>query len=557
MTDLVEDNVLNEIIIFIGAIVGIGIVIALLYKFLLPMTQKNKAIPGKSKSLSHENVIKLAEEYYEIGQLTKAITLLEEYIKSNPHDLIVREMLGNYYIEKNQLQKAEKQFSHILSIDSGNKKALEKLGDCYYYQNKHNKAVEIYARILNQAPDYHEARYKLADALSKLDQVEQAIKELRKIIAKDHYNLDARKKLAELLTNKGEFKRAVAELEEVIKLETNNTDIINKCANLYLKIGDLANAAITFKKAIDIDDSDVNAHIRLANIYIKLQNYDKASKIYNDLIEKGHEVTPDMQYELANIYFGSENYEKAISICKQLIKANQMVEKASFLIAASCRKLDRFEDAFNAFKDLIQETSSSEREAKYKNEIAEVLCDWGNQNFAKADYTAALDKFVEAVHYNPKNPKYYFYLGKTNQATKNYDSAISHFNKTLEFSNADIETLLNIAQAYEEMEDNNTAIQLYYEAVKRYPDHYQARHSLGIALGAAGFHEQARTELAKAIEIEPENPDAYFNYGLVYELLNDFEKAKEQYKKALDLDPNHVEARNNLEILMERHQNIN
>ena len=543
---------MNDILIFIIAVFGVGVVLFLLYKFLLPMTAKGPVSAGVMKNLSQDEVLRMAEEYYEIGQLTKAIGVLEDYVKIHQHDLKVRALLGDYLIEKNLLSKAEKQFLHILSIDHGNTNAIEKLGDCYYYQDKNEKAVEIYAKILKASPDYHEARYKLADSLAKLNQHDQAIKELRKVISKDHFNIDARKKLAELLIVKGEIKRAIGELEEVMKVETTNVDLINKCANLHLKVGDLANAAITFRKAIDIDDSDLNAHFKLANIYIKLQNYDKASKIYNDLIEKGYEITPEMQYDLANIYFAAENYEKTISICKQILKANPKVDKASLLIALSYKKLCRWEDAFGAFNDLIHGAPNSEIQEKYKIEAAEALCDWGNLLYEKAEYQVAIDKYVEAVHYNSKNPKYYYHLGKTNQQIKNYDSVVSHFSKALEFPNLDIDIILKIAQSYEEIEDKNTSVEIYYEAVRRYPENYEARQALGVALGAAGFHEQAKTELEKAIEIEPENSDAYFNYGLVLELLGDRDRAKEQYKKALDIEPNHAEARNNLDILLEQ-----
>lgn len=534
---------------------GIVIVIALLYKFILPAV-KQQFNKSSNFVLNREDTVKMAADYCEGGQLTKAVSILENYIKVHPDDSVVRNIAGIYLIKKQLFAKAEKQFNCVLKKSPNDKEAMERLGDCYFYQDKYNKAVEIYAELLKQSPDNHESRIKFADSLVKINRKDVAVKEYRTVITKDYYNTDARKKLANLYYAGGEYKRAVEEFKEIIKTDETDIDSINKCAAIYSKTGDLANAAITYKKAIDLDESDIEAYFKLANLYIKMKNYDKALRMYNDLIEKGYEVTPEMQYELATIYFAAENYEKTMSICRQLLKEKAAEEKALFLIAISYEKLNQFEEAFNTFKDLIVAAALPERELKYKQQTAELLSAWGEYLFNKENYTAALDKFVEALHYNLQNPKFYYLLGKTNHAVKNYDSASSHFDKALEFKNIDIDIMLDIARIYEETENNNTAIEIYYEAVKKEAEHYEARQALGIALGAAGFHEQAKTELARAVKLEPENPDAYFNYGLAFELLDDYEKAEEQYKKALDLDPDHEEAGNNLEIITERRQDV-
>ena len=269
------------------------------------------------------------------------------------------------------------------------------------------------------------------------------------------------------------------------------------------------------------------------------------------LIEKGYEVTPEMSYDLANIYFAAANYDKVISICRQLIMMHPDFEKASFLIALSYKNLKKYDEAISAYKKLIREASTAEKEEKYKYEISDLLCELGQEVFKRRDYQAALDKYIEAVNYNPKNPEIYYNLGKINHAVKNYEVAISHFNKALELSNSDIKILLNIAEIYEEIGENNTAINYYYDAVKLYPEAYKARHSLGVALGAAGFSDKAQEELQKAIEIEPDNPDSYYNLALVCESKGSYVEAKSNYKKALEINPNHIEAKNNLGIIIE------
>jgi len=132
---------MNEIVISIIGILGIGFIITLLYKFLIPVAQGNKAGNNAGGGLSQGDVVDKANVLYEMGQISKAISLLEEYIKKNPNDLTVREFLGDYLMEKNLLGKAEKNYIHIIKLDSNNKGVLEKLADCYYYDEKNDKAI--------------------------------------------------------------------------------------------------------------------------------------------------------------------------------------------------------------------------------------------------------------------------------------------------------------------------------------------------------------------------------------------------------------------------------
>ena len=411
---------MNEMIIFgIFGIFGIGLIITLLYKFIVPVSEKNGSLYDVEGNLSQDKVIEKANIYYEMGQLSKAISLLEDYIKKSPDDLTIRAVLGDYLIEKHLISKAEKHFNHIVKNDPKDRNALEKLADCYYYEEKNNKAIELYSVILSAFPDNQEVRYKFADSLAKAGKVDNAIKELRKILTKDHFNIEARKKLSSLFYNNGEFKRAISELEEISRIDGRDIELFKRIGHIYLKIGDYVNAAFIYRKIIDIDDSETNIHFDLANIYMKLQNYDKAAKIYNDLIEKGYEVTPEM------------SYDKVISICRQLIMMHPDFEKASFLIALSYKNLKKYDEAISAYKKLIREASTAEKEEKYKYEISDLLCELGQEVFKRRDYQAALDKYIEAVNYNPKNPEIYYNLGKINHAVKNYEVAISHFNKAL------------------------------------------------------------------------------------------------------------------------------
>merc|ERR1712000_252064 len=62
--------------------------------------------------------------------------------------------------------------------------------------------------------------------------------------------------------------------------------------------------------------------------------------------------------------------------------------------------------------------------------------------------------------------------------------------------------------------------------------------------------EEAKTDLKKAIESEPENTDLYFTLGILLDETGDLEGSKEAYKKAIAITPNHFESNYNYGVIL-------
>jgi len=539
-----------EIFLIIFILIILFVIFAVTFK-----NGVGKVIPGAGSSFSKGDspdiVMNKAHNLYEMGQLSKAIKLLEEYHRVNPDEISVRLLLGEYLLKKNYPSKAQKHFSHILKLDPSHFKALENFSDCCGLLGKYEKALGGYYTILRESPDDLEVRAKVAEIYVKQDNIDQAIKEYRAILAKDHFNTPVKQNLADLFFQKGDYKRAVVEYEEIIKVDGIDVNILKRIAKAHYASENYADAALAYKKIIDHNDSAIFAYKELAEVYIKINKFDKAAKIYSQMIDKGVDVQPKFLKRLADIYVMSDEYDKAIDLANKILAENPDFLPAREALGNAYRKKGKFKDAFSNFKILISENINPKKINDYKRTVSSLLCDWGNEHFMQKEYQDAMDKYVEAIQYDSTNPEIYLNLGKTNQAVKNYDAAFSHFNKALELSTSDISILLNIGQAYKQVDQINAAIDLYYDAVKKHPNNFEIRLALGVTLGSAGFYSQAETELNMATTISPDNPLGFYNLGLIYERQNNFKEAKSQYKKALDIDPNYHEARNHLNFLME------
>ncbi len=64
--------------------------------------------------------------------------------------------------------------------------------------------------------------------------------------------------------------------------------------------------------------------------------------------------------------------------------------------------------------------------------------------------------------------------------------------------------------------------------------------------------EESISELKKAVELNPGDPDIYYTFGLTYSKCGMINEAIDAYKQAIELRPFFKEARSNLEILRKK-----
>jgi len=97
------------------------------------------------------------------------------------------------------------------------------------------------------------------------------------------------------------------------------------------------------------------------------------------------------------------------------------------------------------------------------------------------------------------------------------------------------------AERYEKMDDYDSAISCYEDAITIDPNYYPAHNGIGKALFQVGRYEDAIYAYKRAISSRPNHPDAYDLIGDVYFKLEDYAQALEWYNKALDIRPQSYE----------------
>ena len=188
----------------------------------------------------------------------------------------------------------------------------------------------------------------------------------------------------------------------------------------YLRgLNDVRSAEIELKKAAQLQPGNPLPFQMLGKLYTHSQQFDKALKVYSDLIKK-HPKLFAARFGRANVYLAQKSYKQAEKEFKQLttmLPGNTEAWMNLGVVYQTQGKLHLAEQAYlNAIK------------LNPKLAIA-----YNNLAWMSADKTTALNKALKwatrAVKINPNSADFYDTLGWVYKARKEYPLAIKTFRK--------------------------------------------------------------------------------------------------------------------------------
>ena len=151
----------------------------------------------------------------------------------------------------------------------------------------------------------------------------------------------------------------------------------------------------------------------------------------------------------------------------------------------------------------------------------------------------AIDSLKRALHFDPKNSEAHNNLGYIYAKGGRWPEAIAEFKAAL--ANPDYRRSysahLNLAQAYIQLGNIDSAKEEYRRALEVKPDSEVAHAGLGRAYQLSGQTEKAIEEWEKALKINERQTGLYLDLAKAYSNKGDKEKAIAALKKLIESDP--------------------
>jgi tetratricopeptide (TPR) repeat protein len=164
-----------------------------------------------------------------------------------------------------------------------------------------------------------------------------------------------------------------------------------------------------------------------------------------------------------------------------------------------------------------------------------VYYDFGVFAFEDGDYQAAEANFLKALSFDPQNPFYNHFLGKTYVKIGDYDKAEQYLNAAwgLDWTISGLK--YDLALLFFQRADYEKATPLFEELAAEDPTNVLSRYYAGIGNMNLKQYDKALENLIKASELSPTvKPNGYYYAGVCHLQLGQYEEATEKLQFARD-----------------------
>ena len=416
------------------------------------------------------------------------------------------------------------------------KDAYVQIGDIMKILGNDPKALEYYKTAVRLSPNNMSLRLAYAKLLDKNNEESAAVEEYNTILSQQNVGKDVlyaleriyRKKLEDspsdaglnanmgaILQKQEKYDEALAYYKKSKQLDPSNLNTQINLGTLYQQKGDFKTAIVIYDSVLIIEPTHLAANLHKAQCEAELGNTQKAREIYKKILanDPNNEIAKN---ELFNVAKSTMTTAQYIDYVK---KNGSGIDTTSLLYdyATDLHKKNKLADAILAYNAILDKDSNGDI---YTN-LAIAQSANGNTDAALATLAAAKNKFPN----NSLISETYNNI-KENELNKKLDIAADYFN-TKDYNNAiqaylsidppTADTMLAVASAYQNLDDNSNAIKYY----------------------------------KKALELKPADANIAYYIAALYYDLEDLASAEAYAQKALLLNKNHTDAKTLLATIKE------
>ena len=389
-------------------------------------------------------------------------------------------------LEEQDLTKAEHYFSRALESDSSD--LLYELATYLEGIGFYTQAKEIYLKILEDFPEVH---LNLAAIASEDGQIEEAFAYLEEIQADSDWYVSALALKADLYHLEGLTDVAREKLLEAL---TYSEDPL-----LILGLAELDSELENYQEAIQgyaqldnrtiYEQTGISTYQRIGFAYAQLGKFETAT----EFLEKALELEYDdlTAFELASLYFDQEEYQKAVLYFKQLDTISPDFEGYEYGYSQALHKEHQVQEALRIAKQGLEKNPFETRLLLAASQFSYELHDAsGAENYlltAKEDAEDTEEILLRLAT---------IYLDQ------------ERYEDILDLQSDEPENLLTkwmIARSYQEMDDLDSAYELYQELVGDLKDNPEFLEQYIYLLRELGYFEEAKVNAQAYLKLVPDD----------------------------------------------------
>lgn len=461
----------------------------------------------KGALASYDAVVGLAPRNLGV-RLTRAAVLLD----TGKYDLALQDINAVLAVAPRSPQ-AEYLLSIVLAAKGDRQGAAAALGD----------AAATLRAMSPELPSTQRDILKLAGLVAfQRGNMEEANKYLSLYVTQAPHDLAGRQLLAAAQVNLKNYPDAVDSLKAILTSLPNNVGALTLLGQAYFGLSDTFHAIETYKQAINLQPKVAQTHLLLAKAY-ELQ-HDGASALQEYLLAA--QLNPRLKEARVMVVATELNLgrsEDAAKAVQGLLTDYPDDAETYNLAGIAFRGVGKVDDSRRNFALAVQKNPRFI--PAYLN-LAEVLRQVG-------EYGLAARQYQEVLKQNPHNQAAFMGLGRLSEGQKDVKSAQGWYERARLAGPQNSAPWANLIHLRMQAKDYNGAIALAQDYSRKYPDNYEIRKALALALVKADRLGDAARVYQEVAEIAPDRAQALFDLAVVRQMAGNVEGARQALLNAI------------------------
>lgn len=490
------------------------------------LAQAEKALQSQP---GHITAIGLLANHYLETDPQKAEKLVEEGIKVNPKNTVLRMMQIKIFAKEERNDDVINAFKKLITDNPDNLVFASQLAKFYVSIDRTDDAETLLRDIVKQQPDKDDPKFLLIEFLAKQRKPEDAQVQLEQFSAAAPDNYKLRTALARLYISLKEVDKAIATYQYTIDKEKRNADAIdarNRVVELLLIKQKRPEAEAQLKAILELEPENVDALMMRARLALGDDKPDDAITDLRAVLKN----SPDSVMALSMMASAQERTgatSLALDNYKKLLQLNSNNVQA--LIGAA--RLQLAQNQIDEAQKLLEQAHKLD---SANMEIPRLLIEVYSR---KEQWQAALD-MSNALLINQKTAALGYHMSGLVYARKqDFPKAIESFKKALEKEPRAVEPLQMLANAYVVSKQPEQAVAYLEKHVKTYPDQPHAQELLGALYHATGKLAQSEKILTELVQKQPERISAYRELASLYVAKGTPDAVETLFKRGQEKNP--------------------
>jgi tetratricopeptide (TPR) repeat protein len=443
----------------------------------------------------------LAAECYDgMGEVAKAIPLLEQVVAKDQENVEAHARLADYYSKSGDKEKAQKIYERLLTIQPNNPKVYMSLGDYSLKTKKWEDALKYFQKGFNLEKNAA-AAVGMMNAAMELKRYDLARDAAETALHHDSTLVPPQIALAKINMQENNYSAAAKIIEVLVAKDSKNVKTLQQLAICYEKTGDNAKLSDVDKSILSIDTKDVVSRER----YVKYLR-------------------------------GNGKDADAFEILKQLSSLKPKSDEVVYSLYEVATKLGKKDEAVVYLQKF----------AAMKPNDARAQAALGDFYFDKGDSAAALNSYRNAIAADSTIKGFYKKYATLVMAQKPPEKPLPKGQKTPEeevlevltaavnSGEADEEIFTTLADIYKKKAQFPKAIEMYQKALQKKPQSFNLLSALAQCQEKAGRDGEAILSYEQAVAMNAAAEKEYKSLGALYLKQGKKEQGVNAYKKYIE-----------------------